>query len=98
MPQITISTSAPEKAVQVVKEVLATETSRIEHSLSIARKRLAELEKKYNVSSEKFAGEWTAEDLEGKDLEYVEWAGEYKLFSRLSDRYDTLKSIQNITA
>jgi hypothetical protein len=37
----------------------------------------------------------SAEDLKGKDLEYVEWAGEYHLFSRLNERLAVLKSIKN---
>ena len=98
MAQIIMNTDVPDKAVQVVREALATETLRIEHSLNLAEKRLKKFEKKYNVSSEKFMNEWSAEDLKGKDMEYVEWAGEYKLFSRLNDRFHVLKSIKNVTA
>ena len=98
MAQIIMHTDVPDKAVQVVKEALATETSRIEHSLDLVERKLKKFEKKYNVSSKEFINEWSAEDLRGKDMEYVEWAGEYKLFSRLNDRFHVLKSIKNVTA
>ena len=43
----------------------------------MAVKRLATFEEKYGVTSEHFLAVMTAEDLEGKDDEYVHWAGEY---------------------
>ena len=55
------------------------------------------LKKKYNISSDKFAAELSAEDLKGKDMEYVEWAGEYQLALRLNERLMALKSIENVT-
>ena len=41
--------------------------------------------------------EWSAEDLKGQDMEYVEWSGEYQLALRLNERLFTLKSIENVT-
>ena len=52
---------------------------------------------KYDVSSEKFFAEWSAEDLEGQDLEYVEWAGEYQLSIKLNESLSAIKSIENVT-
>ena len=66
--------------------------------VNLARKRLKRFETKYNVSSDKFINEWSAEDLKGEDLEYVEWAGEYQLFSRLNDRLVVLESIKNVAS
>lgn len=51
-------------------------------------------EKKYDVSSEIFIEKWSADDLEGKDVEYIEWAGEYELALRLKDHIETLESIE----
>ena len=56
------------------------------------------LERKYNISSDKFIAEWSAEDLKGQDMEYIEWAGEYQLFSRLNERLVVLKSIENVAS
>ena len=43
--------------------------------------------------SEHFLAVMTAEDLEGKDDEYVHWAGEYKLMQRLQDKLRKLQEI-----
>ncbi|TET69788.1 MAG: hypothetical protein E3J56_09075 [Candidatus Aminicenantes bacterium] len=98
MAEIILKTDEPDKAVQVLREALETETLRLKYSLNLAKKRLKRFEVKYNISSEKFMNEWSAEDLKGKDLEYVEWAGEYQLFSRLSERLVVLKSIENVAS
>ena len=98
MAQIILKTNTPEKAADVLKEALEIEASRLKYSLNIAKKRLKRFETKYNISSEKFINEWCAEDLKGKDLEYVEWAGEYQLFSRLSERLVVLNSIENVAS
>ncbi len=66
----------------------------MKYSLGIGQKRLAVFEKKYGVSSVVFMDEWAAENLEGQDIEYVEWAGEIKLVSRLKERLAILKDIE----
>ena len=98
MAEIIMKTEEPDKAVQYLKEALETEVSRIKYSLNLAKKRLKKFEKKYNVSSKKFIKEWSAEDLQGKDMEYVEWAGEYELFLKMNERFLVLRSIKNATS
>jgi hypothetical protein len=96
MTEIILKTKMPDRAAKVLTEALENESLRLKYSMKLAKKRLSRFEKKYNVSSKKFMDEWSAEDLEGKDLEYVEWAGEYRLSTRLSERLDALKSIQHV--
>jgi hypothetical protein len=98
MTEIILKTNAPDKAADILKEALATETSRIKYSLNLAKKRLKRFETKYKISSDKFINEWSAEDLKGEDMEYVEWAGEYQLFSRLNERLEVLESIENVAS
>jgi len=98
MGQIILRTNTPEEASDILKEALATEASRLKYSLNLAKKRLKRFENKYNIPSEKFINEWSAEDLKDKDLEYVEWAGEYHLFSRLNERLAVLESIENVAS
>jgi len=97
MAEIILKTNTPDKAAEVLKEALGTEALRLEYSLNLAKKRLEGFETKYNISSEKFINEWSAEDLEGEDLEYVEWAGELQLSLRLNERLVALKSIEYVT-
>ena len=98
MAKIILKTNKPDKAPQVLREALETEALRLRYSLNLAKKRLKRFENKYNISSNKFINEWSAEDLKGQDLEYVEWAGEYQLFSRLNERLVVLKSIENVAS
>ena len=86
MAEIVLKTNRPDKATQVLREALETEASRLRYSLNLAKKRLKRFENKYNISSDTFINKWSAEDLKGEDLEYIEWAGEYQLFSRLNER------------
>jgi len=96
MPEIILKTDNLDKATRVLQEAIETEVSRLRYSLDLSKKRLLKFEKKYNVSSEIFIRDWAAEDLEGKDMEYVEWAGEFELASRLNDRLTTLTSIEHV--
>lgn len=96
MAQIILKTDMPNQAAKFLVEVLETEQSRLKYTMKIAKRRLSRFEKKYSVTSEKFMEEWSAEDLEGKDLEYVEWAGEYNLRKRLDERLNALKSIEHV--
>jgi hypothetical protein len=88
----------PDKSAKVVMEALETESLRLKYGIELSQKRLSRFEKKYNVPSKKFIDEWSAEDLAGKDLEYVEWAGEYRLSMRLTERLNALKSIQRVSS
>ena len=97
MTDIIMKSDKAEKAAEILRDALIAEQSRLNYSLELARKRLLKFEKKYGVSSEIFIREWSAEDLEGKDLEYVEWAGEFKLASRLHDRLETIASIEYVS-
>ena len=86
------------KAKYLLKEALQTEATRFKYSLELAKKRLIKFETKYNISSEKFINEWASEDMEGKDMEYIEWSGEFELAMRLKDRIATLESIEYVTS
>ncbi len=96
MAEIKFKTRNPDQAIGVLMEALETEALRLKYSLKLAKERLLKFERKYNVSSEVFIDKWAAEDLEGKDVEYVEWAGEFNLASRLDDRLATLESIEHV--
>lgn len=96
MTQIILKTNMPNKAAKFLIEALETEKLRLNYSMKLARRRLSRFEKKYRVTSKNFIEEWSADDLDGKDLEYVEWAGEYNLTRRLEERLDALKSIEHV--
>lgn len=95
MAEIRLKTDDPQAAIGIVHEALEKEAARLTYSLQVAERRLVSFENKYNIPSEEFINEWSSEDLEGGDMEYVEWAGEVKLASRLKERLETLKGIQH---
>ncbi len=80
----------------VLSEAIKAERHRIGYALQLGQKRLDIFEKKYGVTSEIFLRDWTAEKLEGKDVEYVEWAGEAKLYSRMQERLTILHGIEYV--
>lgn len=98
MAEIILKTEYPQEVHEVLYETLETEISRLQYSLGLIKKRLVKFEKKYNTTSENFIENWTAEDLRGKDMEYVVWAGEHKHYVNLKNRLNTLKSIIYVPA
>ena len=98
MAEIIFKTDYPTEAHEILSEALETEISRIQYSLGLIKKRLMKFEQKYNTSSENFIQNWTAEDLEDKDMEYVIWAGEYKQFAKLKGRLNAIKSMVYVSS
>jgi hypothetical protein len=79
---------------QLVKSAIDGEIARLELALALARQRLAPFEEKYGVTSEQFIDTMAAEDLEGRDDEYVQWAGEFRLWQRLQQKLNQLRGIE----
>ena len=98
MSELVFKTDNPDQARELVDEAIATEKMRLAYSLNLAKKRLAMFEEKYGVRTDEFLREWSAEDLEGKDMEYVEWAGESRLASLLDGRIETLSGIEHVAS
>lgn len=80
--------------LSLVKAAIEGEIARIELAIEMANKRLQPFEQKYNVASDYFISSMAAEDLEGKDEEYVSWAGEYRLKQRLESKLKQLREIE----
>lgn len=97
MAEIIVKSTEPEKALVMLKDAIAKKIALLEYSMERYRQRLEKFEKKYNITSEQFINEWAAEDLEGKDMEYVEWAGEYKLSLVVEENMKILKSLEYVT-
>jgi hypothetical protein len=59
-----------------VARALESYRMRLGASIDRTQRKLDAFEKKYHTTTKQFLELMTAEDLEGGDLEYVEWAGE----------------------
>ncbi len=71
------------ESVQTVVQALEAYKVRLRASITRTKRRLATFEARYGVDTRHFLHEMTAENLQGGDLEYVEWAGEAKLLEGL---------------
>ncbi|MCL1471146.1 hypothetical protein [Argonema antarcticum] len=85
-----------ERATEMIKNAIGKKIALLEHSRQHTRKNLEKFENKYNITSEKFIDEWAAEDLEGKDMEYVEWAGEYHCLISIDEDLKVLNSLEYV--
>ena len=79
------------RVIAVISDAVKKEIARVELCVLYARRRLEHFEASYNVPSSEFSERFTAEDLQGGDLEYVEWMGEYQLFQHLLQDLTLLK-------
>jgi hypothetical protein len=83
-----------DQLLPLVRAAVDGEIVRLDLALKLARDRLQPFERRYNVSSERFMAEMAAEDLEGGDDEYVQWAGEYLLMRRLEEKLMGLQEVR----
>lgn len=97
MVEIIVKSTEPEKALVMLKDAISKKIAILDITREKFRKRLDKFEQKYNITSEQFINEWAAEDLEGKDMEYVEWAGEYHLYLHVEEDLNILKSLEYVT-
>ncbi len=93
MNRIYIEPEQNKEVLHLVKEAVQSQVARLELALEVAKKRLGPFEQKHQMTSDKFIATMAAEDLEGGDDEYVQWAGEYKLMKRLEEKLRKLKDL-----
>ena len=96
MIRLQIQSDTKENALDIVRTAISAEIKRLEIGLHKTEKQIKRFEKEYNVSSDTFQKEFTAEDLKGKDREYIEWAGELKVRERILKDLRNLKDIQYV--
>ncbi len=96
MAEIIFKTDNPEEVMELVKNAIASEIFRLENSQRLARKRLDYFEEKYQQRASQFQDALAAEDMEGGNLEYVEWMGEYQFFLELEEKIQSLKSLEYV--
>jgi hypothetical protein len=94
MNTIHIEPARDKQVLYLVETAVRGEVARLELALELARQRMKLFEQKYHVTSDHFAANMVAEDLEGGDDEYVRWAGEYRLLQRLEAKLGQLKELR----
>ncbi len=78
-------------SIQPVLQAIESYTYRLQAGIARSKRHLAQFKQQYGVNTDYFLREMTAEDLNGGDLEYVEWAGEAKLLEGLVDELKGLE-------
>jgi hypothetical protein len=99
MLQLEIKSDTPdlENVQNLVKSAINSEIKSLNRSIEKSNKLLKEFEIKYQISSDLFLSNWTAEDLKGRDDEYVSWVGEIKVKQRLVSALQKLEGIEYVT-
>tara|TARA_Y100000294_G_C8302926_1_gene235486 strand:- start:199 stop:495 length:297 start_codon:yes stop_codon:yes gene_type:complete len=81
-----------EGGVQTIVHALDAYKARLKAGIERSKRQLAVFESRYGIHTDHFLKEMTAEDLEGGDLEYVEWAGEARLLGGLEAELQELEN------
>lgn len=78
----------------VVQRALENYRTRLQAGIERTQPRLQEFEQRYNVTTEYFLQSMAAEDLQGGDIEYIEWAGEAKLLAGLEAEFQAIDHVR----
>ena len=97
MIRLQIQSDAKEGVLDIVQAAISSEVKRLEIGLHRTERQIERFEKEYNVSSDVFQRDFTAEDMKKGDQEYIEWAGEIKVRERILKDLNNLKGIQYVT-
>ena len=97
MNELKIFTEYPDRAISILQKTIRAEILRREQGKKQIEQKLKIFEQKYQIFSSEFVTSWTAENLEGKDLEYVKWFGEYRCLESITQNLQILLSLQNIS-
>ena len=79
---------------QTVLSAIEAYKTRLQASIARTKRRLIQFEHKYDVDTAYFLEKMTAEDLDGGDMEYVEWAGESKIMVGLQTELAELENVR----
>ena len=94
MTRLKVEAKDNKEVSQLMQSAIQAEIKRIEIGLNSTNRIIAEFEKKYGISSEKFVKDFAVGDLKGKDEEYAKWADALKLKKRMEDDLKKLKEVE----
>ena len=90
-------TSDQQHALPIIQSAIVAKVKRIEIGLRKTEQEIQKFETKYDIPSEIFMNDYTAEDLEGGDNEYVSWMGELQLREAIWEELQLLQNIEYVT-
>lgn len=89
--------SDQQNVLPIIQSAISAKIKRIEIGLRKTEQEIQKFEAKYHIPSEQFINEYTAEDLEGGDEEYISWMGELKLRQAIHEELQVLQQIEYVT-
>jgi hypothetical protein len=92
-PRIRIEGTDAE-ALRLLRTAVESKVLHIRLGIEVTQARLHAFEQRYGMPSEEFIKKSTVEDLAGGDLDYVEWAGEWKILRQLREDLRRLEAIE----
>ncbi|MBF2057022.1 MAG: hypothetical protein IGQ45_07320 [Cyanobacterium sp. T60_A2020_053] len=95
--EIKSETKDIELVTNLVKTAINSEINNLQYSIKKTSRILKNFETKYQISSEIFLNQYTAEDLDGGDEEYIEWLGEIKIKEKLTKSLEKLQEIEYVS-
>jgi len=90
-------TSDQQHALPIIQSAIVAKVKRIEIGLRKTEQEIQKFETKYHIPSEQFMNDYTAEDLEGGDDEYVSWMGELQIRQAIWEELQLLQNIEYVT-
>ena len=89
--------SDQQNVLPIIQSAIVAKVKRIEIGLRKTEQEIQRFETKYHIPSEQFLSDYTAEDLEGGDDEYVSWMGELTLRQAIWEELQLLQNIEYVT-
>ncbi len=89
-------TSDRNNIIPLIQDAITARMKRTEIGLRRTEHEIRKFETKYDVLSDRFLSEYTAEDLSGGDEDYISWFGELKLREALLEELQALHEIEYV--
>ncbi len=96
MIKLQIQSDTKDGVIDIVRAAISSEIKRLEIGLYKTNKQIEKYETEYNVTSEVFQKEFSAEDMRKGDHEYIEWAGELEIREKITADLKKLKEIEYV--
>ena len=94
--QLLIKSESVDSIAPLIKGAIKEQISVLEDGIDRTKVVIEEFEKKHGVKTEEFYEKFKNGDL-GDSVDYIEWAGEYELLSKLIRDYEKLKEVEVCT-
>lgn len=89
--------SDQQNVLPIIQSAIVEKVQRIRIGLRKTDQEIQKFEAKYHIPSDLFVSEYTAEDLDGGDDEYVRWMGELQLRKAVAEELQLLQDIEYVT-